>query len=200
MFGVYKFFVYSVCHVRSLGIACFSLVVGVSRCYSVENWRCVWNSVDIIIVIKLALARIFLSNCQEYFLLSGVFSNWRFRSSFTSNHNCLVKLFDRHFCSVKMRVNDSKQFYSLRESIIHCFFSPEYSYTIQKQWCLHWSKHHVESSELLNILTGQRTRVFLSTVSALAFPSGRKNIKKSHQIFLSWGKPSFLQRFFLCFG
>ena len=36
----------------------------------------------------------------------------------------------------------------------------------------------MESSELLNILTGQRTRVFLTTVSALAFPSGRKNIKK----------------------
>ena len=44
---------------------------------------------------------------------------------------------------------------------------------------------NMESSELLNILTGQRTRVFLSTVSALAFPSGRKNITKSHQIFLS---------------
>lgn len=185
------------CHVRSLGIACFSLVVGVSRCYSVENWRCVWNSVDIIIVIKLALARIFLSNCQEYFLISGVFSNWRFRSSFTSNHNCLVKLFDRHFCSIKMRVNDSKQFYSLRESIIHCFFTLLNIRTLSRNSdvCIDQNVN-MESSELLNILTGQRTRVFLSTVSALAFPSGRKNIKKSHQIFLSWGKPSFSQLFF----
>ena len=170
MFGVYKFFVYSVCHVRSLGIACFSLVVGVSRCYSVENWRCVWNSVDIIIVIKLALARIFLSNCQEYFLLSGVFSNWRFRSSFTSNHNCLVKLFDRHFCSIKMRVNDSKQFYSLRESIIHCFFSPEYSYTIQKQWCLYWSKRQYGIFRAIKYSYGTANSCFFINSFCISIP------------------------------
>ena len=189
------------CHVRSLGIACFSLVVGVSRCYSVENWRCVWNSVDIIIVIKLALARIFLSNCQEYFLLSGVFSNWRFRSSFTSNHNCLVKFFDRHFCSIKMRVNDSKQFYSLRESIIHCFFTLLNIRTLSRNSdvCIDQNVN-MESSELLNILTGQRTRVFLSTVSALAFPSGRKILKNLIRYSFREGSLHFHNFFFLCFG
>ena len=107
---------------------------------------------------------------SEYFLLSGVFSNWRFRSSFTSNHNCLVKLFDRHFCSVKMRVNDSKQFYSLRESIIHCFFSPEYSYTIQKQWCLHWSKRQYGIFRAIKYSYGTANSCFFINSFCISIP------------------------------